>query len=658
MDQPPPDPDDGAMRAVVAAHLDAAFYLRRNADVRAAGVDAAGHYCDMGWREGRDPAGWFDTDYYLRANPDIRAAAVNPFWHYLVRGRAEGRPARPPGDAWRAELAAWPPAEAPAPPIEPPELDAAELRARVLAAVAGASGLVVALSHDRYTEVPGGTQLLIADEQRKFNGDLAVYLHLAPLRPRLGLAPPAPQALSVLLDGDRLGVARDTALTAALAGLPERPPRLLVVHNLHGHRPEHVAALAAALRPRAAIYWAHDYGAACANPRLLRNGLAFCHAPPPDSMACRVCAHGEGRADHRARVRALFHAVPFHVAAPSPAALALWQRATLLPAASLRVHAHAELAPAAPAPAPAPGAAVARSGPVRVAFVGPADYFKGWPVFVALAAAARDQGAYRCFQFAAADALQPPEHGCGVATVTSSAAPFAMVAALAAHRIDLVLALSPWPETFGYVAHEALAAGADVVTTRAAGHVAALVRQWSRGLVLADAAAVLDCFASLAAARHALARRANPPPPLTLRHTGSTATLALDEAAAATTTLDPDLHLLAAGERLDGARAGAVWRFALPRAGVVRLRSRRLHPAWADAACADARRLGVAVTALALDGRPVPPGDARRAAGWHPPERDWQWTDGDAVIAVGAARLLQVAVAPQARYWRAPLLAR
>jgi len=38
--------------------------------------------------------------------------------------------------------------------------------------------------------------------------------------------------------------------------------------------------------------------------------------------------------------------------------------------------------------------------------------------------------------------------------------------ALAAREIDLVLVLSPWPETFSFVAHEAFAAGADVVTAR------------------------------------------------------------------------------------------------------------------------------------------------------------------------------------------------
>ena len=670
-----PGAAEAAVWAIVAASIDAAFYLGRNADVRDAALDPTEHYCSTGWREGRDPAAWFQTDYYLGANPDIRAAGLNPFWHYLVQGRGEGRAARPPDDAWRGELSASRlPGGRPVARVVPdgapgrvmpdgaPGLDAAALRACVVAARESTSGLVVALSHDRYTDVPGGTQLLIADEQRKFNGDHVTYLHLSPIEPRLGLAPlsPEPARLNVILDGRFCGVATMDAITAALAGPGDARPCVLVVHNLHGHRPEAVADLVGAIRPLHCIFWVHDYGAACGNPRLLRNGIASCLAPPPDSLGCRVCVHGEDRHAHIDRVRALFQSVAFNVVAPSRAALDVWQRAIALPVASLRVHSHAVLGSDATAPADP----VTRSGPVRVAFVGPAAYCKGWHVFVALVAATRDTGDYQFFQFASPAALQPLEGAVPVAGETTPEQPFGMGRALAGHRIDLVLALSPWPETFGYVAHEALAAGADVITTQASGNVAALVREMSRGLVLADADAVLDCFLTRTAAHHAHARRAAPPGKLALRHTGSTATLSLDEATMETTTDEPDLHLLVSGARLDGSRTRDTWRFALPPPGndgahrTVRLRSRHLKPAWSAAHAEDSRQLGVAVTALALDGQPILAGAPARNGGWHPPETGWQWTDGDATVVAGMASVLEVSVVRLARYWRAPLVAR
>lgn len=649
-------------QAVVAASLDAAFYLRRYGDVREARLDPAAHYCDAGWREGRDPAEWFDTSFYLRANPDIWAAAVNPFWHFLVQGCHEGRLPQPQGRIWRRELeTALPPAQRPAywsVRDDAPPLSAAALGGHVQAACCGARGLVVALSHDRYIEVPGGTQLLIADEQRKFNGDGAVYLHLSPVAARLGLAPPqdGPIWLNVILDGAMLGIATAEDAAEALSALPGPVRRLLVVHNLHGQQPETVVSLAAALRPSRSIFWVHDFGAGCGSPRLLRNDIAFCGAPPAASMACRICVYGSERAVHLARVDALFRGVAFDLVAPSAIALDLWQRAAPVPVASVSVHGHAALLPC---PDSTPPVTLDRS-PARVAFVGYPAFHKGWGVFRELALAARDLGNYQFFHFASADALLAHDGLTSVAAETSPAQPFGMVRALVAWRIDLVLALSPWPETFGYVPLEAIAAGADVVTTEASGNAAAEVRAAGRGVVLADDAAVLDWFLHGAAARHAMARRRDPMAPLMLRHGGSAATLAFDGAPVSTT--DPDLHLLLDGVRIDGKRALNRWRFRLPRTSsesrTLRLRSRHFQPVWDTLHGADTRRLGVAVTSLRLNGKRVAADDARRrAAGWHPPESGWQWTNGDAKLCVGRAQRLDVGLLPLGTYWQAPLLA-
>jgi len=179
--------------------------------------------------------------------------------------------------------------------------------------------------------------------------------------------------------------------------------------------------------------------------------------------------------------------------------------------------------------------------------------------------------------------------------------------------------------------------------------------------VLDDGSALLEFFLSWAA--ESLARRTRDAgrQPAALVHCGSTATFGLD-GKADPTTADPDLHLLVAGERLDGASRRDTWRFALPappRGGrrTVRLRSRHMRPLWESATGADTRRLGVAVAALAIDGKPVPSGDARRVSGWHMVESDWQWTDGNAILDVGRAGTLEVTLVPIARYWTSPLFA-
>ena len=76
--------------------FDAAFYLARNPDIRAAGADPAAHYKTFGWREGRDPAALFSTAIYLATNPDVHAAGIDPLDHYERFGWREGR--NP--DAW------------------------------------------------------------------------------------------------------------------------------------------------------------------------------------------------------------------------------------------------------------------------------------------------------------------------------------------------------------------------------------------------------------------------------------------------------------------------------------------------------------------------------------------------------------------------------
>jgi len=73
------------------AEFDAAYYLRNNPDVAAAGVDPLKHFNQYGWKEGRNPDALFNTQYYLNQNPDVAAAKVNPLTHYETNGWKEGR---------------------------------------------------------------------------------------------------------------------------------------------------------------------------------------------------------------------------------------------------------------------------------------------------------------------------------------------------------------------------------------------------------------------------------------------------------------------------------------------------------------------------------------------------------------------------------------
>jgi hypothetical protein len=120
------------------------------------------------------------------------------------------------------------------------------------------------------------------------------------------------------------------------------------------------------------------------------------------------------------------------------------------------------------------------------------------------------------------------------------------------------------------------------------------------------------------------------------------------------TSRDPELVVEAGGQVLALQRDGAVWRAALP-AGTRRvvLRSRVWVPAEARVEDGDARRLGVAVARLWLDGAVVALDGMRLERGWHAVEPDWRWTDGAALLRVDGAREIALAVAMTGQYWRA-----
>ena len=496
---------DFTPRTLIAPEFDAAYYLATNEDVRESGMDPFEHFMLHGADELRNPNAWFDIGFYVRNNADVVDAEVNPFWHYLAHGKAEGRQPAPRRQAERAVLAQAVAAKARwagTPPDDPPQAPDA-LRATLADRLASTSGLTVSVSHDRYTHSTGGVQILVADEQAAFNARNETYLHIAPAAARFMLAPPGSTPLIHLtMDGAYCGLATYADLAQALAELAPVMPaaRRLVVHCLLGHRIDPLIALHAALSPSAAVFWVNDYEAVCVGYNLMRNDVTFCGGPPPGSMACRVCVYGEDRDEHLAQIGRLFAAIPFHVVAPSEAALAVWHAAARLPHRSAQVHEYARVRPGAArygllgaSPRGTPG------NPVRIGFVGYAMPNKGWPAFAQVAGALSGHEGYRLCHFTA---LPPDPPLPGVETIlakVSAGSRGAMTGALAAASIDLVLVLSPWPETFCLVAYEAIAAGADVVTLPDSGNVAGMVLARGRGVVMPDTAALVEFFTSEAA---------------------------------------------------------------------------------------------------------------------------------------------------------------
>ncbi len=375
---------------------------------------------------------------------------------------------------------------------EPPAAPAVALVSAAALRAALAGPVVVAFSHDDYAVNCGGVQNVLAAEERAFAAAGIGYLHLAPLVSRHALADPAEVTLLRLRsNGTALGAVPVATLRAALAEAGvQGQVRAVVVHHLAGHAPEQVLALLRAARAGQPLFWLHDYASLCVSPPMLRNDLVFCGAPPEGSAACGICAHGPARGRHLARMRSFLGAARPQLLAPSPLALAFWQRhggdaglpAAVLPPARLA-------AAALPLPPRAPGRRL------RVAHLGTRDYHKGWQVFADLAERCAADPRYLFLQLGL-DHGPPLPPGLRCVPVQPGAAS-TMAEAVAAHEVDIVVNWSLCHETFSFTVHEAMAGGAFVLVRAAGGNLWPAVQAHApeRGLALDTAAELLALFA-------------------------------------------------------------------------------------------------------------------------------------------------------------------
>lgn len=501
-----------AARAVIESEFDGRYYLSENPDVAASGVDPLTHFLEAGCGEGRDPAPWFSVRDYLELNPDVAAAGMNPFVHYVQAGRAEGRPARLDLGFRHRIIADLPSlserlAEA-ARHDKPCVLGTAETLTEALSQTrSGLSKLHLTVSHDDYTANLGGVQLCLQREAAAAEAEGFDHLHLFPLHSRPMLRRPGEASpLGVIWNGRTLGGFEPQvvagAVAARLAGTAVQEP-CLAIHSLLGHSLDDVLAVIAAAGLKGGWFWVHDFAAACASYHLLRNDVADCGAPPPESQACALCVYGEARSFHRAEHHRLFEALELSVAAPSAVALETWLRGAGLNPRRSVVAPLAEITPRA-RPQPAPEPLAAAEGPFRFAFPGLPGTLKGWPVFRELVLRFADDPRYR-FLHLGRDATGLPAAFHRVAV--SADQPQAMRQMIEDQAVDAVLVWSLCRETFSFTTHEAAAAGAAVLTGPDSGNVAAFVQATGQGLVLPDEAALFELFASGAVLDLARTRR-------------------------------------------------------------------------------------------------------------------------------------------------------
>lgn len=499
-------------RRICSAEFDKDFYLTINPDVFEAGVDPLTHFLQNGWLEGRDPNAYFSVRGYLDANVDVAEARINPFFHFLAAGRSEGRPERLEL-GFRYDVLAnlrtveQRMAEVPSVPYDELRTQG-ELRGALASMRSlGKRQLHLSVSHDDFTANIGGLQLCLSREAQSFRRIGADHIHLFPARPLLVTnAEEADPAVGVLLNGTLMGYYAASSIASALGAEsdtndanPSWAERSFAIHSCLGHNTQALAGILRALKLRRGFFWVHDFASVCTGYSLLRNDVAFCGAPPPESAACEVCVYGGRRqlqvADH-ARLFAEFNLT---VVAPSQSAMGIWKASTSLKPFGEIVHPHCRLRARSPLTIPPP------SNRLRVAFLGYRNAHKGWDLFRELVQRYGRDARYEFHHLGLMPMAGLPVEFTAVAVTESD--PNAMMRTIEHLRIDVALIWALWPETFCFTAYEAIAAGAVILTPPTSGNVAALVSETGLGLVLDDEESLFDLFDSGEIARFDRANR-------------------------------------------------------------------------------------------------------------------------------------------------------
>ena len=516
--------------SAIAAEFDSAWYLDRNPDVAKTGTNPLKHYIRYGAAEGRNPNPEFSSAYYLAANPDVAQAGLNPFWHYIVAGRNEGRaPTNPGGEkletlsalaTLEADVADWK-----ARAVDPDPVGLTDLKNALATAARAHQHLIVTISHDNYRAHSGGVQLCIQFEEAMARRDGVGFVNFHPHQPLMRLAKPDAEderLLTVMVDGEALGTVTPEDAVKALRDLRSLRQFDVVIHSLLGHSPEFVGRLLDLKRRNRALLWAHDQFLLCPNYLLQRNAITYCDAPPPDSQACGICKFGAERRSHLARLETLLARPGIEIISPSHWETQFLSRKKTIALPPVTTLPHATLSKRR----------VSRSGkdgPVRIAFAGAAMRFKGWTDFLRLSEDLRDPDTHRFYSFGSGE---------GGSTVKSRPVTVSqddedkMCRALEKEDIDIVLMWAHGPETFSFVGHEALMAGAVIVTNDRTGNVAALVRDTGRGVVLDFDTDLEEWFRSDACTELVRMRRATRDTGFALTRSGKSVSLLLTKESA------------------------------------------------------------------------------------------------------------------------------
>lgn len=450
-------------------------------------TDGLSHFCELGWKEKRNPSANFNTKYYLACNEDVRNAEINPFMHYLNNGINEGRKPQPEAVVNHqllrtlktiTELSQGYRQIVPKLKL----ISQSELFITLLAKCSESKGLCLALSHDDYMNHTGGVQKFIRDESHYAQETGYDYLHLCPAIADININHDS-NAITFLinctLNDTFIGTFTVKELTETLGSLVIKQPMVLqvaVIHSVMGWNITSIISVVTDLFVHR-FFYVHDYFALCTEYRLLRNNIVPCDAPELKSMTCSICAHSDTRVKQIEEFTYLFENLKPTLLYPSNCAKVLFRTGLHGIKLAEIVVPHIKVIKNTVTKKYVPR----KRDQIRVAYCGAPVGHKGFYHFEQIVEKCRHQSGLEFLHLGNEDTkLSGVEF---VKTVLKDGKSH-MIKKIEDHEIDIVFIGSTWRETFNFVAYEAVQAGAAIITLDTAGNVCDFVSEHKIGCVV------------------------------------------------------------------------------------------------------------------------------------------------------------------------------
>lgn len=323
--------------------------------------------------------------------------------------------------------------------------------------------IIFSISYGNYLKSNGGTDKVILEHQNFFNIDGFSYFFIYPFKRRyFGIDI---IAYSVILDGNEVAeYLSEKELFNYLKVLHNDKYifNCFFVHHLMGTSVDSLMRLFKAIQIPVYLYL-HDYYTCCPQYNLLKNDEKYCN--PQSGKKCSDCKYNTQAESNRKKFNELFEELKTRltIIAPSQKCAEIWKLFYPIYGSHVRVISHQIIRKYLKNDEPI-------NSRLRIAFIGRQEYCKGWSIWKQIVDLTNKNNlCYDLFYFGTGtdQLLNVKNHQ----VMFKAGSTNAMIDALIKNKIDIVMLLSNWPETYSYTLYEAIAANCYVITNCSSGNI-------------------------------------------------------------------------------------------------------------------------------------------------------------------------------------------